>query len=270
MADLLKGKNAVITGAARGIGKAIAERYLSEGASLYLIDIHEENLRRTQGELAVLAGDKKVGIGLADISKSADVARCVDGAYGLLGSIDIVVSNAGVAFETPFLQIEGDELNKVIDVNLKGMFLVCQEFARRMVSDARIRKSGGRIITMGSKNGLVGEPGYSHYDASKGGVIALTRTIAAELAPHNITVNCVCPGYLVTPMSQEIDDPQFARSIAHHLIPSRRTGTVEDVTGAFVFLATDDARWMVGQTLVVDGGQTSASGNLPLWYERYP
>lgn len=269
MAFLLEGKNAVITGGARGIGRAIAERYLNEGASLYLIDIHEENLRNTQSELAALAGNNKVEIGWADVGKSADVARCVDEAYSLLSSIDIVVSNAGVAFETPFLKVEENELNKIIDVNLKGMFLVCQGFARRMVSDSRILKEGGRIITMGSKNGLVGEPGYTHYGASKGGVIALTRAMAAELAPYNITVNCVCPGYLVTPMSQEIDDPQFARSIAHHLIPSRRSGNVEDVTGTFVFLATDDARWIIGQTIVIDGGQTCVSGNLPMWYEKH-
>jgi len=269
MVGLLEGKSAVITGGARGIGKAIAKRYLSEGASLYLIDIHKENLRKTQRELAALPRSKRVEIGLADVSKSADVARCVDEAYRLLGSIDIVVSNAGVAFETPFLQIEEEQLDRIIDVNLKGMFLVCQGFARRMVTDAGVRRSGGRIITMGSKNGLVGEPGYSHYDASKGGVVALTRTMAAELAPYNITINCVCPGYLVTPMSQEIDDPQFASWIADHLIPSRRTGTVEDVTGTFVFLATDDAQWIVGQTIVIDGGQTSVSGNLPLWYEKH-
>lgn len=95
--------------------------------------------------------------------------------------------------------------------------------------------------------------------------------MAAELAPYNITANCVCQGYPVTPMSQEIDDPQFAQSIAHHLIPSRRSGNVDDVTGTFVFLATDDARWIIGQTIVIDGGQTCVSGNLPMWYEKdYP
>ncbi len=267
MTKTLEGKVAVVTGAARGIGKAVAQRYFREGASLYLIDINEENLMQFE---VPKGRDQKVKLMRADVSDSRDVERCVEDAYSFFSSIDIVASIAGIAYETPFLEISEAELDKVLDVNLKGMFLVCQKFAKPMAKDPRINRNGGYIITMGSKNGLAGEPGYTHYDASKAGIIGLTRTMAAELAPYNINVNCICPGYISTPLTLGMDGPKFEINLAYNLIPGRRVGNLDDLTGVMVFLATKESRWMKGQAIVVDGGQISVSGDLPRWYkDRY-
>jgi 3-oxoacyl-[acyl-carrier protein] reductase len=164
--------------------------------------------------------------------------------------IDILINNAGIAFETPFLNIEEDEWKKILDVNLTGMFFMAQAVCRFMAG-----RKKGVVVNMGSKNGLDGEFGYAHYNASKGGVIMLTKTMALELAHIGIRVNAVCPGYVQTPMSMEIDPPEFTENFVKQYIPLNRPGKVEEVAPLFLFLASDESSFMTGQILIADGGQ---------------
>jgi 3-oxoacyl-[acyl-carrier protein] reductase len=166
------------------------------------------------------------------------------------GAIDVLINNAGIATETPFLDITAEEWRRIVDINLTGMFFVAQAVCKNMA----LRKKGV-VVNMASKNGLDGEFGYAHYNASKGGIIMLTKTMALELAHVGIRVNAVCPGYIQTPMSMEIDSPEFAQQFADRYIPMNRTGKVEEVAPAFLFLASEESSFMTGQILVLDGGQ---------------
>ncbi|MEK7150877.1 MAG: SDR family NAD(P)-dependent oxidoreductase [Patescibacteria group bacterium] len=241
----LTGKHVLVTGGARGIGLGIAQAFLNEDAVVTILDCNHVNLRLAEGVLG-----KEVGAIETNISSVSDVLDAVEKAECDL-PIDILVNNAGVSGDTLFLKLTFQEWRRIIDTNLTGTFLVSQEVAKRMVK----RGQGGVIINMSSKNGLFGETGLAHYNASKAGIIALTQTMALELASYNIRVNAVCPGYLVTPMSREIDPPGFAEDFAKRYIAMGRTGTIDDVTGAFLFLASNQARWITGQTMVIDGGQ---------------
>ena len=250
-------KHVLITGAARGIGFEIASQFASEGAILSLIDYNKENLDNSIEQLKK-EGAKVYGYAI-DISDRKDVFKTV-GAAENLQPIDVLINNAGVAFETPFLNISESEWKQIIDINLTGMFFVSQAVCRRMA----IRKKGV-VVNMSSKNGLDGEFGYAHYNASKAGVIMLTKTMALELANIGIRVNAVCPGYIQTPMSMEIDSPVFVQDFVDRNIPLNRPGKVEDVTPLFLFLASEESSFITGQIFIIDGGQLSgqkASGDL--------
>ena len=184
-----------------------------------------------------------------DVSSLKDVTEVVKRADAVR-SIDILINNAGVAYETPFLNISESEWRQVLDINLTGMFFVAQAVCRLMA----IRKKG-IVVNMSSKNGLDGEFGYAHYNASKGGVIMLTKTMALELAHLGIRVNAVCPGYLQTPMSMEIDSPSFVKEFVDRYIPLGRAGKVEDVSPLFLFLSSDESSFITGQVFIADGGQ---------------
>ena len=243
------GKHVVVTGAARGIGFEIATQFAKGGAALTLIDVNADNLDTSVAQIKDLGVD--VNGYCIDISMRKDVYDVVrkadDGQ-----PIDILVNNAGVAFETPFLNIPEQEWKQVIDINLTGMFFVAQAVCRRMA----LRKKGV-VINMSSKNGLDGEFGYAHYNSSKAGVIMLTKTMALELAHLGIRVNAVCPGYLQTPMSMEIDSPQFVKNFVDSFIPIGRPGLVEDIAPLFLFLASDESSFITGQVFIADGGQLS-------------
>lgn len=244
----LTNKGVLISGASRGIGKAAATRFLEEGARVFICGVDVDEVVQTVDELA----SKGHIAGIAcDVSREEDVHRLIAAAEEFLGAIDILCNNAGIAWEEDFLTITVEHWDRILEVNLRGMFLVGQAVARRMVQ----RGQGGAIINMASKNGLFGEVKYAHYNASKGGVVMLTKTMALELGPHNIRVNALCPGYIVTPMSQEIDDPAFVAAYIRDFIPIGRTGVMEEVAAAYAFLASDDASFIHGTTLVVDGGQ---------------
>lgn len=244
------GKSVLVTGGASGIGEATAHRFLSEGASVVVLDRSRENLAAAEARLEPARGDGAELVLIAgDVSSDTDVDRAVEEAVGRFGGIDILVSNAGIAHQEPFLEIPRERWDETLRINLTGMFVVTQRVAREMV-----RAGGGTILLTSSTNGLVGEDRYAHYNASKGGVTLLTKSLAIELGPHGIRVNAVCPGYIVTPLAESIDDPEFMEAYRQRL-PLRRLGKPEDVAGTFAFLASEDAAFITGETIVIDGGQ---------------
>jgi NAD(P)-dependent dehydrogenase (short-subunit alcohol dehydrogenase family) len=246
------GAGVVVTGGASGIGEATVERFLREGANVLVFDIDAAALGRCTERLGPVSADGggRLVTKRGDVTVPADVDAMVVLAVEQLGGIDVLVSNAGIAYEEPFLEIPFEHWARTIDVNLTSMFLVCQRVARHMVGRAGSRS----ILLTSSTNGLVGEDQYAHYNASKGGVTLLTKSLAIELGPHGIRVNAVCPGYIVTPLAESIDSPEFMAAYAEKL-PLRHLGKPEDVAAAFAFLASDDASFITGETLVIDGGQ---------------
>ncbi|MFD0715303.1 SDR family NAD(P)-dependent oxidoreductase [Paenibacillus sp. GCM10027626] len=243
-------KVALVTGAGQGIGFAIAERFAAEGARVIMADIREDLLSEAAASLRAAGGD--VSEHQLDVSAAEQVDAVIAEIAASCGRIDILANNAGIAKEEPFVEIEDQQWRRMIDVNLNGMFYVAQRVSRLMV-----QQGGGAIINMASTNGLVGEAGYAHYNASKGGVVLLTKTMAIELGKSGIRVNAVCPGYIQTPLSQSIDSPETVERYIEQFIPLRRTGTPQDVAGVFAFLASEDATFITGECIVVDGGQLS-------------
>jgi len=241
------GRHVLVTGAARGIGFEIALHFAKEGATLSLLDNHASNLADAVDQLKPFG--VKVHGHVVDVTSREDVYRTVQKADSIQ-PIDILINNAGIAFETPFLNISEKEWKQIIDVNLTGMFFVAQAVCRFMA----LRKKGV-VINMSSKNGLDAEFGYAHYNASKGGIIMLTKTMALELAHIGIRVNAVCPGYLQTPMSMEIDSPAFVNEFVDRFIPLNRPGKVQDIAPLFLFLASDESSFITGQVFTADGGQ---------------
>jgi 3-oxoacyl-[acyl-carrier protein] reductase len=240
-------KHVLITGSARGIGFEIARQFAMEGAVLSLLDFNNENLDKASRELQQIT--KNVYSYEADVADNASVKHAVTDAERRQ-PIDILINNAGIASETPFLEIEEEEWKKILDINLTGMFYVAQAVCRHMAS-----RKKGVVINMGSKNGLDGEFGYAHYNASKAGVIMLTKTMALELAHLGIRVNAVCPGYIQTPMSKEIDPAEFTENFVKQYIPINRAGQVEEIAPVFLFLASEESSFITGQVIIADGGQ---------------
>lgn len=241
-------KVVLVTGASSGIGKETALRFGSEGARLMLVSNAQDDLAQTKEEFLGLG--YRVAAVPADVSNPDDVNRAVLATINIYGCIDVLINNAGIAWEEPFLEIRHENWRRILDVNLSGMFYVAQRVAREMVP-----RQAGVIVNMASTNGLVGEENYAHYNASKGGVVLLTKTMAIELGSYHIRVNAVCPGYIQTPMSEAVDDPEFVAEYVRTKIPLRRVGKPKDIAGVFAFLASDDAAFITGETLVVDGGQ---------------
>jgi len=257
----LRGKRVLISGGSSGIGLATGHRFLEEGSRVFLtgLDPREVDsalavLGRGGGVEASRAPSGEVSGLVCDVSLEGDVARMIEAAHRALGGIDVLVNNAGTARREEFLAIAAADWDRIIAVNLRGMFLVAQTVSRHMVE----RGDGGVIINMSSTNGLAGEEDYAHYNASKGGVVQLTRSMAVELGGQGIRVNALCPGYIDTPLNAGIAgqlEPDFSERYARERIPLRRTGRVEEVAAAYAFLASDEASFVHGATLVVDGGQ---------------
>ena len=244
----LEGKSAIVTGAGRGIGKAIASRFLHEGAGVLICDLEPERLQAAGEELAAIG---TVQSEVVNVTSREEVERLVDRAKEEFGRIDILANNAGISRFEPFLEITDENWNDTLAINLTGVFLCSQVVAAEMKG-----QGSGAIVNMGSTNGILGEEGLAHYNASKAGVILLSKTMAIELAPHNIRVNSVCPGFILTELQLESGMSEETIRDYTSQIPLNRYGRVEEVAGAFAFLASDEASFITGTELVVDGGQT--------------
>ena len=243
----LEGKSAIVTGAGRGIGKAIAAKFLQEGAAVFICDVNHDRLEEAQGELAAFGTVHGLA---ANVTVREEVEDLVRRARSALGGIDVLANNAGISHFEPFLEITDRNWNNTLAVNLTGVFLCSQVVAREM-----IEQGSGAIVNMASTNGILGEPGLAHYNASKAGVVLLSKTMAIELAPHNVRVNSVCPGFILTDLAQEGGMSEDVIREYTAKIPLNRYGRVEEVANAFAFLASDEASFITGAELVVDGGQ---------------
>lgn len=244
----LEGKGVLVAGASRGIGEAAARRFCEEGCRVFICARHADGVEEAVRGLRALG---QAGGVACDVSDAEDVARMLEAADDFLGGIDVLANNAGVAWQEDFLDITLEHWDTILDINLRGMFLVSQGVARRMVARGR----GGAIVHMSSTNAFEGEVGYAHYNASKGAINLLTRTMAVELGVYGIRVNALCPGKIVTPLQAEAEDPEYTTRYVRERIPLGRSGTVEEVAAAYAFLASDEARFITGEALVVDGGQ---------------
>lgn len=247
MRNRFENKHVVITGGARGIGFETAKQFAQEGAYVSILDMNPESLATAKSALASVS--KTIFVYEADITNRSQISDLVD-KLETQKPIDVLINNAGIAEETPFLEIEEKNWKKIIDVNLTGYFHISQFVCRYMA-----KRKQGVVVNMASKNGLDGEFGYAHYNASKGAIIMLTKTMALELAHLNIRVNAVCPGYIQTPMSMEIDSPEFTKNFVDRYIPLNRPGKVEEIAPLFLFLASPESSFMTGQVMIADGGQ---------------
>jgi NAD(P)-dependent dehydrogenase (short-subunit alcohol dehydrogenase family) len=239
----LKRKRVLITGGASGIGAATALRFIEEGSQVVVIDRDEKTLNNFVEQHPELDGAI-----LADVSKPeavVDAFRTID---DLFAGLDVLINNAGISLRHPFMEITPAEWREVMDVNLNGVFYVAQQAARRM-----LESDGGVILNMGSTNGLRGYHYYADYNASKAGVIELTRSMALELAPK-VRVNAVCPGFILTPMQAAEYTTEMIREFENKL-PLRKLGKPSDVAALFAFLASDEASFITGQHFVIDGGE---------------
>jgi len=244
----IRDKGVLISGGTSGIGLATARRFIDEGARVFLSGATEEEVEKALADL-----DGSVDGAGADVVEEQAVAALADHATRFLGRIDVLINNAGIARKSAFLETDVAAWDRMIAVNLRGMFLVAREVARAMVGDGR----GGAIVNMASTNALGGEEEFAGYNASKGGVLQLTRTMAVELGPQGVRVNCVCPGFIDTPLNRALASEEEFREYERERIPLGRRGRPEEVASAYLFLASDDASFVHGAALVVDGGQTA-------------
>ena len=241
----LKDKCVVITGGASGIGAATAARFLEEGSKVAILDRDRKACDKIRQELSALQGTF-----IADVTDLEQVQRAFREVVSAMGGLDVVINNAGISVRHKFLDITSEEWNRVMAVNLTGVFYVAQTAARYMMEH-----NGGVILNTASTNGIMGYPYYADYNASKAGVIELTRSMALELAPK-VRVNAVAPGYVMTPMQRaEYSDEMLAAVNAK--LPLGRHAKPEEVAALFAFLASDDAAYLNGHVYVIDGAETA-------------
>ena len=256
MAGRLAGKVALITGAASGIGLATAACFLDEGASVALADIQGE-LVRSEADGLSWGGRPAFGLDL-DVTDSAATRAAVEAVVGRFGRLDVLFANAGIGYSGAILDATDEDWDRVMDVNAKGVFVSARESIRQMLSQA---PAGGSVVINGSISGLAGIPGQAPYAPSKGAVVQLTRQLAVEYAARGVRVNCVCPGTVDTAVLRRgmamSGDPEgfLAMLVAGH--PIGRIGRVGEIASAVAFLASDEASFITGAILPVDGGYTA-------------
>ncbi len=246
----LDGRLALVTGASRGLGRAIALALAEAGADLALVARTRADLEATAAAVAALG--RRALVLPADVADPAAVERAVGDALAAFGQIDVLVNNSGIATVKPLVELSVEEWRAVLDTNLAGAFYCC-----RAVAPGMIARRQGKVINVASVLGLQGLPGYAAYSASKGGLIALTRTLAVEWARHNIQVNCVAPGWFLTPMNAHaFADPKLRERLLRD-VPARRPGQPEELGPLVVYLASAASDFMTGEVVVIDGGQVA-------------
>ena len=246
----LAGRGVLVSGGTSGIGLAAARRFLEEGCHVFVVGHSAEELDQAMGAM----GGGVAGGRVFDVREYDGAGALVEAADRACDGVSILANNAGIARRAPFLDIDVADWQAILDVNLTGMFALAQAFARLLVREGR----AGSIVNMASTNAFGGEEDYAHYNASKGGVVQLTRSMAVELGRHGIRVNALCPGYIDTPLNAGIAaqvEAGFGERYAQERIPLGRVGRAEEVAAAYAFLASDEASFIHGTTLVVDGGQ---------------
>lgn len=236
----------MVTGAGRGIGRAVAQTLASEGAKVVCASVTPANAERTAQEIAAATGQETLGVAV-NVSVAAEVEALFAKVTETFGRVDVLVNNAGITRDTLLMRMSEEDWDAVLDTNLKGAFLCTKAVCRMM-----LRQKSGRIVNIASVVGLVGNAGQANYAASKGGLIALTKTTAKELGSRGITVNAVAPGFIETDMTEALSAE--LREQTKKAVPLGRLGLSEEVAKAVAFLASDDAAYITGQTLCVDGG----------------
>jgi 3-oxoacyl-[acyl-carrier protein] reductase len=242
----IKGRVALVTGAGQGIGKAIALKLATYGATVVINDINKK-AEETAAEI-VKEGGKSMAI-IADVSSAKDVERMIKETLEVYGQIDILVNNAGITRDSLLMRMEEDSWDKVLEIDLKSVFLCSRAIIRQM-----LRQRYGRIINIASIVGQIGNAGQTNYAAAKAGVIGFSRALAKEVAAKGITVNAIAPGFIETEMTKKLNEQQ-RQELAKN-IPMGSLGSPEDVAGAALFLASDAARYLTGQVITIDGGMT--------------
>ena len=248
----LTGKVAIVTGAARGIGAEIAKQLAKEGAALAICDLKAEWCEETVKAVEAL-GAKAKGYGV-NVAASAEVDACVKAVIADFGKVNVMVNNAGITKDGLLMRMSDDDWDAVLNVNLKGTFLFTRAVSRPMMKNkaADGTQLGGSIINIASVVGIVGNAGQANYTASKGGVIALTKTTAKELGSRQIRCNAVAPGFIQSKMTENL--PEEVKKSCMDSIPLKRFGTAEDIAKAVAWLAGDEASYVTGQVISVNGG----------------
>jgi 3-oxoacyl-[acyl-carrier protein] reductase len=240
-----QGRTSIVTGASQGIGKAIAFELAREGAEVILVDIQKEKLDEVAGEISANKG--KAAVFSADVSRMDEAMKVVEEAVKGSKKIDFLVNNAGITRDNLLMRMKEEEWDSVLNVNLKGVFNFSKAVIRNMINNRY-----GRIVNISSIVGLIGNVGQCNYSASKAGVIGFTKSLAREVASRGITVNAVAPGYIDTPMTEGL--PESVKQQFRDWIPVKRFGTPEEITHAVKFLLSDEAAYITGQVINVNGG----------------
>ena len=244
---MLSGKKVLITGATGGIGRAICELFLKNGAEIFITNITEQSLIEYKQELLNVFPNAKISYAVCNLSNKSDIVELVKNANDAMNGIDVVIGNAGMTLDCLTLRMTDEQWQKVIDVNLSANFILSRECAKIMM-----KQRFGRIINMASVVGLTGNIGQANYSASKAGLIAMTKCFALEYASRGITANCVAPGFIETPMTQAMTDE--AKKALMDKIPMKKIGQPIDVANVCLFLASSMSGYITGETISVNGG----------------
>lgn len=255
---LLNGKVAIVTGAAQGIGRACAERCAAEGAKVVIADTND--VEGAKASAAICEVGRSAIFVQTNISEKLDVHNVIASTLEAYGHVDIMVANAGIVDDVPFLELEDSEFDRILRVNLKGTFLCAQAAARQIVKQIDAGRAPGAIVTMSSVNAFFGLPDHAAYATSKGGIAQLTRSMAIALAPHGIRVNAVGPGTIETPLIKDVVKDDAFRDTVLSRTPLGRIGRPEEIAAIVAWLASDQASYVTGETIYADGGR------LPLNY----